>query len=124
MSAAGRTVLLVEDEPDVRLATRLLLEGAGYAVVEASGAEEALDQVENTTVDAVFLDLRLPGVDGWGVLEKLKARSGGSLPPVIIVSAQADPSVAARSAELGAVGYVTKPFRAVDLTQALENVLE
>jgi DNA-binding response OmpR family regulator len=123
MSGTARTVLLVEDEPDVRLATRLLLERAGYAVIEARGGEEALAQVGKTKVDAVFLDLQLPGIDGWSVLEELRAPDGSSLPPVIIVTAQTDPSSVARSAELGASGYIIKPFRAADLTQALEAVL-
>ena len=124
MSGTARTVLVVEDEPDVRLAARLLLEGAGYAVIEARGGEEALERVGKTRVDAVFLDLRLPGIDGWSVLEALRAPTGSSLPPVIILSAQTDPSAVARGVELGARGYITKPFRAADLTQALEAVLE
>ena len=124
MSETVRTVLLVEDEPDVRFATRLVLEDAGYAVIEAREGEEAIEQLEMTKVDAMFLDLRLPGTDGWRVLEDLRARNGSSLPPVIIVSAQADPSAVRRSVGLGAAGYVTKPFHAADLTQALAAVLE
>jgi two-component system, OmpR family, KDP operon response regulator KdpE len=124
MSGIARTVMLVEDEPDVRLAARLLLEGAGYAVIEARRGEEALEQVQKTKVDAVFLDLQLPGIDGWSVLEDLRAPASSSVPPVIILSAQTDPSAVARSVELGASGYVMKPFRAADLTHALEAVLK
>lgn len=117
------TVLLVDDEPDVLLATRLALEAAGYAVIEARGGEEALDLAEKRKVDAVFLDLRMPGVDGWDVLNEFGAKSTISRLPVIILSAHADPSAVARSVELGAKGYVRKPFRAADLTQALEAAL-
>jgi two-component system, OmpR family, KDP operon response regulator KdpE len=116
------TILLVDDEPDVRLATRLLLEAEGYAVIEASGGEEALLLAEKTKVDAVFLDLRMPGLDGWSVLEGLRAKVSLSL-PVIVLSAHADPSAVERSVELGANGYVKKPFRTADLTRALEAVL-
>src|SRR5438309_1338347 len=107
-----RTVLLVEDEPDVLLATRLILERAGYAVIEATGGREALEQVAKTKVDAVFLDLRMPGIDGWSVLEELQTTCRSSRLPVIIVSAHADPSAVRRGIELGAMGYVKKPFRA------------
>ncbi|HUE28736.1 MAG TPA: response regulator [Solirubrobacteraceae bacterium] len=124
MTETARTVLLVEDEPDVRFATRLVLEDAGYAVIEAREGQEAIERLETTKVDAMFLDLRLPGIDGWRVLEDLRARSGGSLPPVIILSAQADPSAVTRSVGLGAVAYVMKPFHAADLTQAVAAVLE
>jgi CheY-like chemotaxis protein len=118
-----RTVLLVEDEPDVLFAARLMLEDAGYAVIEATGGEEAVELVEKTSVDAVVLDIRMPGIDGWGVLKKLHAEGSISPLPVIVLSAHADPSAVERSAELGARGYVRKPFRATDLTGALEAVL-
>jgi CheY-like chemotaxis protein len=119
----SRTVLLVEDEPDVLLVARLMLEEAGYAVI-ARGGEEAIELAEKAKVDAVFLDLRMPGMDGWGVLKELRAR--GTIPrlPVIVLSAHADPSAIERSFELGAKGYVKKPFRATDLTRALEAVLD
>jgi two-component system, OmpR family, response regulator MtrA len=120
----SRTVLLVEDEPDVLFAARLMLEDAGYAVIEATGGEDAVALVETTSVDAVVLDIRMPDMDGWAVLKKLQAEGGlSSLPPVIVLSAHADPSAVERSAELGARGYVRKPFQAADLTGALEAAL-
>jgi CheY-like chemotaxis protein len=118
----SRTVLLVEDEPDVLLVARLMLEEAGYAVLEARGGEEAVELAEKAKVEAVFLDLRMPGMDGWGVLEELRARGIISRLPVIVLSAHADPSAIERSYELGAKGYVKKPFRAIDLTRALDAV--
>jgi CheY-like chemotaxis protein len=119
-----RTVLLVDDEPDILLATRLLLEQAGYAVLEAEGGQEALQLAELRTVDAIFLDLRMPGVDGWAVLEELQTKGGSSRVPVIVLSAHADPSAIDRSIELGAKGYVRKPFRADELRRALESALQ
>ena len=117
------TILLVEDEPDVLLAARVMLEAAGYTVIEATGGREALEIADKVGVDAVFLDLRMPGVDGWAVLEELRAKSTTSRLPVIVLSAHPDPSAVERSLELGAKGYVRKPFRAADLTRALEAVL-
>ncbi|HEX8855304.1 MAG TPA: response regulator [Thermoleophilaceae bacterium] len=119
-----QTVLLVDDEPDILLAARLLLEDAGYAVIEASGGQDALDLMGKTKLDAVFLDLRMPGVDGWDVLEELRGRSTVTRLPVIVLSAHADPSAVERSVALGARGYVRKPFRAADLTRALRTVLQ
>lgn len=117
------TVLVVEDEPNVLLAARLLLEAAGYQVIEASGGEEALRVVETSELDAVFLDLRMPDMDGWEVLETLQAKSTSSRLPVIVLSAHSSPDTVKRSVELGAKGYVRKPFKATDLTRALETVL-
>jgi two-component system response regulator ResD len=122
MGVVSRTVLLVEDEPDVLLVARLMLEEAGYAVIEARGGEEAIELAETAKVDAVFLDLRMPGIDGWGVLEELRASGTIFRLPVIVLSAHAEPSAIERSFELGARGYVKKPFLASDLTRALEAV--
>jgi CheY-like chemotaxis protein len=119
-----RTILVVDDEPDILLAARLMLEAAGCVVIESATGEEALElaAMENTDVEAIFLDLRMPGLDGWGVLKELRAR-GISRLPVIVLSAYCDPFAVEQSAELGAAGYLSKPFGVADLTQVLEAVL-
>lgn len=117
------SVLVVDDEPDVLLATRLLLENAGYSVLEARSGEEALEQVEKAEPDAIFLDLRMPGLDGLAVLEKLGAKGHLDRIPVIVLSAHGSPDRVERSVELGAKAYVTKPFRKDDLIRALDSVL-
>jgi CheY-like chemotaxis protein len=121
----SRTVLVVDDEPDILLAARLMLEGAGCRVIEAGSGEEALELVEaeSTGVEAVFLDLRMPGLGGWGVLKELRAK-GISRLPVIVLSANCDPLAVEQSAELGAAGYLSKPFWAADLAGALKAVFE
>ena len=117
------TVLLVDDEPDVLFAARLLLEDAGYGVIATDRGVQALEFAEQWKPDAVFLDLRMPDLDGWAVLEELHAKSETSRMPVIVLSAHTDPSAVKKSLELGARGYVEKPFRSGDLTRALDAVL-
>jgi DNA-binding response OmpR family regulator len=117
------TVLLVEDDAEVMFAARMLLETAGYVVIEASGGEEALELADEESLDAILLDLRMPGLDGWAVLETLRANRPSSRLPVIILSAHGSPATVHRSIELGADGYVKKPFQAADLRRALEAVL-
>jgi two-component system, OmpR family, alkaline phosphatase synthesis response regulator PhoP len=119
----SRTALVVEDEPDILLAVRVVLEAAGYAVIEANGGKQALELADEPNLDAILLDLRMPDLDGWAVLEVLRAKGTSSRVPVIILSAHGSPSTVERSVELGARGYVKKPFRAADLTRALEAVL-
>jgi len=118
-------VLVVDDEPDVLLAARLILEGAGCTVIEAGSGEEALEMVEtdSTGAEAMFLDLRMPGLGGWGVLKELRAKGVSGL-PVIVLSAYCDPVAVGQSAALGAAGYLSKPFWAADLTRALEAAFE
>lgn len=119
----SRTVLVVDDEPDILLAARLMLETAGCRVIEAGSAEEALELAEtgSADVEAVFLDLRMPGLDGWAVLEELRGKEIARL-PVIVLSAYCDPIAIEQSAQLGAAGYLSKPFRTADLIHALESV--
>ena len=122
-TGAGSTVLIVDDQPEILVGTRLLLQEAGYSVLEARGGEEALAVIEQSRPDAMFLDLRMPGMDGWDVLEALRQDSTISDLPVIVFSAFADPAAVERSRQLGARAYVRKPFRATDLTRALHKVL-
>lgn len=116
-------VLVVEDEPDVLLGARLLLQDAGYSVLEARTGEQALAVVEEVEPDAVFLDLRMPGMDGLVVLQELGARGYVDRIPVIVLSAHGSPERVERSVELGARAYVRKPFRKDDLIHALDAVL-
>ena len=121
----SRTVLVVDDEPDILMATRLMLEAADYTVIEAANGEEALELTvtKNADVEAIFLDLRMPGLDGWGILEQLRAKGISHL-PVIVLSAHCDPVAVRRSAELGAWGYLSKPFHADDLRRVLDAIFE
>jgi CheY-like chemotaxis protein len=118
-----RTILVVDDEPDILLAARLMLEAAGFMVIEAENGEKALElaEMENTDLEAIFLDLRMPGLDGWDVLKELRAK-GISRLPVIVLSAYCDPFAIEQSAKLGAAGYLSKPFRVADLARVLEAV--
>lgn len=117
------TVLTVDDEQDLLFLVRSLLEQAGYCVLEASGGKQALALLADENPDVCLLDLHMPGVDGWQVLEELKARGRLASLPVIVLSAHADPRAVTRSIEFGAKGYVKKPFKGEDLTRAIEDVL-
>jgi two-component system, OmpR family, alkaline phosphatase synthesis response regulator PhoP len=82
-------VLIVDDEPDVRLVTRVILEAVGYDVHEAESGEAALDILgSGLRADVVLLDVRMPGIDGWEVLRRLRADPGHLCRlPVVIFTA-------------------------------------
>jgi len=106
--------LVVDDEPDERALLATHLRRAGCEVVEAVDAERALE-TDLSTVDVAFVDLRLPGIDGWELIEVLRERRPGL--PVVVTSV------------LDAVDYpraeavVTKPFSRVDVEAALRTAL-
>lgn len=81
-------VLIVDDEPDVRLVTRVILEAVGYDVHEAESGEAALEALASGCCpDVVLLDVRMPGIDGWEVLRRLRADPGQCQLPVVIFTA-------------------------------------
>jgi DNA-binding response OmpR family regulator len=118
-------VLVVDDEPDIRELVRVNLEQAGHRVVTAADGSEALARVREETPDALFLDVRMPGVDGWAVLEQLKAASFGDVSeiPVFMVTAADEAESRLRGGIEGALQYITKPFDPRDLVDALDRTL-
>ena len=120
-----RTILVVEDEDDLRLMTRLMFQSRTQVrVIEASTGEQAVEIIENEPVDVMLLDLRLPDMEGWDVLETLAGKGLFPALPVVMVSAASTPSVASRLAlERGVRGYVRKPFTAEELLAVVQNAL-
>lgn len=113
-------VLVIDDEPDVRLLTRILLEMEGHDVSEVPDGESAIEFLRGEhAIEVVLLDLRMPGISGWDVLEQLQHED--LLPDfrVIIFSAHMEPQELQRAIEQGAEAYLTKPFTAQQLYAAL-----
>jgi type II secretory ATPase GspE/PulE/Tfp pilus assembly ATPase PilB-like protein/CheY-like chemotaxis protein len=117
------TVLLVEDEDGLRSVMRDLLERDGFRVVEAQDGVQALDQVDRAGPDIVILDLNLPGLDGYTVLQRLRSRPATARLPVVVLTAKGDEDNELRVFELGADDFLAKPFRARSLSVRLEAVL-
>ncbi|HLF99888.1 MAG TPA: response regulator [Acidimicrobiia bacterium] len=116
---APGSVLVVDDEEDLRILLRLELEAEGARVWEASSGAEAIDILATTTVDVMLLDLALPDMDGFEVLERLGER--GDLPRmrVIVVSAHADENRVRRARAAGCDAYLYKPFSSAELWAAV-----
>ncbi|MET4617628.1 ligand-binding sensor domain-containing protein [Stenotrophomonas sp. 2619] len=113
----GERVLLVEDEPLVADVHAGLLAAAGAQVVTAAHALAALGELAVAPFDVVLLDLDLPGVDGWQLLDMLGAQ--GCPVPVVVFTARRDPDLAQRSAAAGAAGWLHKPASGQQLLAAV-----
>jgi DNA-binding NtrC family response regulator len=107
MSEAAR-VLIVDDEPSVRLVFRIALESAGYEVCEANDGQAALDLIHRCDFDVVLLDLRMPSFGGMETLEKLHEE--GSDVPVVIVTAHGSIPEVVTALRMGAVDFIAKPL--------------
>ena len=100
------SVLVVDDEPDIRYLVRELLERAGHDVVEAGDGTEALRIFFSSRPDLVVLDVSMPGLDGWGTLERIRDLSDV---PVVMLTAQAQEHVSlATVVELSAINAVVQ----------------
>jgi type II secretory ATPase GspE/PulE/Tfp pilus assembly ATPase PilB-like protein/CheY-like chemotaxis protein len=121
--AEGTSVLLVDDEDQLRKVMKDLLEREGYDVTEAADGVQALDQVDRHAPDIIVLDLNLPGLDGYGVLNHLRSRPATNDIPVVVLTAHGDEESEVRVFELGADDFLSKPFRARALSARLQAVL-
>ena len=114
-------ILIVDDEPNVRLMFRTTLESLGYALEEATDGEEALRQHEARPADLILLDLQMPRLDGMATLRRLRD-SGGDV-PVVIVTAHGSVPDAVAAMRLGAIDFLSKPLSPSALRQVVADVL-
>jgi DNA-binding response OmpR family regulator len=117
------SILITDDESNIRLTVRTALESDGYLVREASNGEEALEAIERQTPDLIVLDLNMPGMDGMAVLEQLKSLSATNKPRVIILTAFGSIATAVRATRMGAVDFLEKPITPTELRQTVRSVL-
>ena len=112
------TVLVVDDEPDIRATVAEMLEIEGYAVEEAANGADALRAIERRAPDLILLDMRMPVLDGWGVAAELNRRDVDI--PIVVMTAARD---AARWAtEIAATASLSKPFGFDDLIRTVSEV--
>ena len=117
MSLDGAQVLVIDDDVTIRALLRRIVEMAGATVTEAETGEEGLRALYAGRPDVVVLDIGLPGLDGWQVLERIRQLTDL---PVVMVSAHDDELEKVRALQAGADDYVTKPFGAPELLARLQ----
>ena len=115
-------VLVVDDEPTLRLGFAYALSDRTTAVETAATGHEALEKLAAAHFDAIILDLRMPELDGIGVIDAL--RSTGNKVPVVLCSAALHPNAALRAIRLGVVDFLLKPVRPADLRQVIRFVIQ
>jgi two-component system, OmpR family, KDP operon response regulator KdpE len=120
MSENKSTVLVIEDEEQMRKFVRLALTAQGYRVIEAANGEDGLKQAISYTPDLVILDLGLPDIDGMEVARRLREWSTA---PILIVSARGQESHKVEALDQGADDYLTKPFGTGELLARIRVAL-
>jgi two-component system KDP operon response regulator KdpE len=115
-----RRVLVVDDEPQIRRALRLVLRANGYEVTEVAAGEAALDALASTGYDLMILDLMLPDVDGVEVCRRVREWSEM---PVVVLSAHGEEQIKVQALDQGADDFVTKPFSTAELLARMRSAL-
>ncbi len=112
---AGRTIILADDNADMRDYVRRLLEGKGYRVLAFDNGQDAIEAARGTRPDLILSDVMMPKLDGFGLLRVLRAEDDLAGTPVILLSARAGEEAKVEGLDAGADDYLVKPFAAREL---------
>lgn len=123
MASQPATLLIVDDEPQVRKLLETLLQHEGYQTLTAGSGEEALQLVAQQPPDLILLDIMMPGMDGYEVASQLKGDETTAGIPIIMLSALSEPSARVNGLEAGAEEFISKPVERVELWLRVRNLL-
>ncbi len=118
-----KTVLIIEDEDDIRNFAARVLEIEGFHVLQAEDGDNGLEIARRETVALVLLDLSLPKRDGWSVLARMKDSPSLSLIPVVVFTASAEAARREKALSMGVADYLVKPLSAANLKDAVVRIL-
>ena len=118
-----KTILLVEDESDLRFIIKTTLEDPRFRILEADNGEKALKIAQEENVDLFILDWMIPGITGVAVAERLKKDPATAEVPIIMVTARSQPADRDKGRAIGAFAYLVKPFSPLELLSVVEEAL-
>ncbi len=125
MSDQVKTIVCIEDEPEMIELVKLILGRHNYDVHGALGGQEGLEKISEVKPDLVLLDLMMPEMDGWQVFQTMRVDPDMSHIPVIVVTAKAQSIDKVLGLHIAKVNdYITKPFGPQELLQSIRKVLE
>src|SRR6476659_9692280 len=117
----SQKILVVDDDSGIRDALRMILEYEGYEVLSAPDGKTGLSDLDATRIDAVLLDIKMPGMDGFEILDRIVAREDA--PPVLMISGHGDIATAIEATRRGAVDFLEKPPQRERILVSIQNAL-
>ncbi len=115
-------VLTVDDSRTMRDMLRLALSGAGFSVSQAVDGLDGLDVLRGIEPDVIVTDLNMPRMDGFCFIEAVRGQSAHRVRPILVLTTESDGAKKARAREVGATGWIVKPFDPATLTAAIHRV--
>ena len=119
----NKTIMVVDDNPDIITIVKTILEGKGYKVLSAASGAELLNMLKDQKPDLIILDIMMPEMDGLEGLSRLKAASDTATIPVILLTAKVQYEDVLGGYKLGADYYITKPFTSTQLVNGINLLL-
>ncbi len=119
----AKKILTVDDSKTMRQMVSFTLKGAGFEVMEAEDGLNALEILGNEKVDLVITDLNMPNMDGFGLIDALRADEVHKFCPILMLTTESDPHKKERGKSSGATGWIVKPFNPEKLIQVVNKVL-
>ncbi len=123
MKNAQKKILIMEDEPDALMMLSMALKSAGYVVFGAPDGEEGLKIFREEKPDMVILDVVMPKMDGWEVLQRIKAGLKSKRVPVIMLTGKSEDEDKVKGYDFGADFYVTKPYNIQKLLPIIRDFI-
>ncbi len=118
-------ILIVDDEPEIRMLTNIMLKREGHEIDEAESGEACLEKLKKETYDLILLDVMMPGgIDGWKVCEKIKADEKTKDTPVLLFTVRTERQDVENGKTAGADGQIDKPFGKEELVEAVDKILK
>ena len=117
------SILTVDDSPSLRMAIRIALSGAGYAVTEAGDGVEGLQKADEGQFDLIVTDLNMPNMDGLAMIREMRKRPAYCGTPIIFLTTESDDAMKAQAKAAGATGWLVKPFVPDQLIRVARKVL-
>lgn len=117
-----KTILAIDDSRTIRELVRSTLTDGGYAVVTAVDGRDGIDRFKDQRFDAVITDINMPNLDGFGVIEGIRTSSSNQRVPILVLTTESSPAFKQRARDLGATGWIVKPFDDKRLLEVVDMV--
>lgn len=119
----SKTILVVDDEPDILMTVSFRLKKAGYEVIVAKDGNEAIKKAKECNPDMIILDLRLPEKDGFEVFQEIKLEESLKDKPIVFLTASSGPEIKGKIDSIRHDGFMTKPFEAAVLIKKVKSLI-
>jgi two-component system chemotaxis response regulator CheY len=117
-----KRILTIDDSKTMRDMLMLTLQGSGYDVLQAVDGQDGLDVLQKETVDVIITDINMPKMDGYGVIQNLRSNPSYDSTPILVLTTESDREKKERARELGATGFIVKPFNPTTLVEVIRKV--